>query len=124
MGGNKDGAGTSRASKGILKLKKKRMWHSWQAYHNLTYDEIWKPIIEVEWDDYIKSWKAEHGDTPLTMNNFTFMNAFLKARYEDDDELKEHVEEHRQKISKPPPAEVNASYQQLVFLVWPNPSNS
>ena len=67
MGGNKDGAGGSRASKGILKLKKKQMWHSWQAYHDLTYDEIWKPIIDVKWDYYIMTWRAEHGDAPLTM---------------------------------------------------------
>ena len=124
MGGNKDGAGSSRASKDILKLKKKWMWHSWQAYHNLMYDEIWKPIIDVEWDYYIKTWKAKHGNTPLTMNCFTFMNAFMKACYKDDDELKECVEKHQQNISKPPPAEVNASYQQLVFLIWPNASNS
>ena len=52
------------------------------------------------------------------------MNSFMKACYEDDNELKEHIEEHRQKMSKPPPAEVNASYQQLVFLIWLNPSNN
>ena len=108
MGGNKDGTGSSRASKGVLKLKKKRMWHSWQAYQDLTYDEIWKPIIDVEWDYYIMTWKAKHGNAPLTINCFTFMNAFMKACYE---ELKECIEEHQQKINKLPPAEVNASYQ-------------
>jgi hypothetical protein len=70
IGGNKDGTGSYRASKGLLKLKKKRMWHSWQAYHDLVYDEIWKPIIDVEWDYYITTWKAEHGDAPLTINRF------------------------------------------------------
>ena len=120
MGGNKDGAGSSRASKGILRLKKKRMWHSWQAYHDLTYDEIWKPIIDIEWSYYIMNWKAEHGNAPLTINWFTFMNAFMKAHYEDDDEIKEHVEEHQQKINKPPLAEVNASYQQFMILIWLN----
>ena len=97
------------------------MWHSWQAYHNLTYDEIWKPIIDVEWDYYITTWKAEHGDALLTINHFTFMNAFMKAHYEDNDEIKEHVKKHWQKINKPPLAEVNDSYQQFMFLIWLNP---
>jgi len=94
------------------------LWQPVQAYHDLTYEEIWKPIIDVEWDYHLKIWKADNqGQVPDKKNRFVFMNNFMRDRYnEEDEEMKQRVEEHRQANSRDTsPDDNNDAYDQLVI---------
>jgi hypothetical protein len=109
---------SSQGPKGPLTLKKRRMWQPVQAYHDLTYEQIWKPIIDVEWEYYLKNWNASNQGQPPDKNRFVFMNVFMRDRYsEEDEEMKQRVEEHRQAKSRDPsPDDINEAYDQLVII--------
>ena len=103
----------SKGTKTVLKLKKCRIPQSFQAYHDLTYDSIWKPIIDIEWQYFVHRWKEENTNKEFTQNRFAFMNSFMRERFnEEDEETKVLVEEHRQKKMQTSPNDLNATYQQ------------
>ena len=62
----------------------------------MTYENKWKEVIDSEWDDYQKKWKADHPDTELPQKRLTFMNSFLKEKYkEESEEVKKEVRERQ-----------------------------
>lgn len=101
---------------------KKRMWQPIESYRNLTYEEIWKDIIDVEYRYYrqqcIEKDDDEDGDAVAPMGRFQYTNTFMKARLdEEDEEMKQRVEEHRQKMKESPPSdEVNVMFQESEFF--------
>ena len=94
------------------------MWQPVQAYHDLTYEQIWKPIINIEWEYYLKNGNADNQGQAPDKNRFAFMNHFMRDRYnEEDEEMKQRVEEHRQTKSRDTsPDDLNDAYDQLVIL--------
>lgn len=108
---------TNQGLKGAITLKKRRLWQPVQAYHDLTYEQIWKPIIDVEWEYHLKNQNADNQGQVLNKNRFVFMNQFMRDRYnEEDEEMKQRVEEHRQAKSRDTsPDDKNDAYDQLVI---------
>ena len=91
------GSTSGSGSRGLLKITgQSRLRQEWQVYQGMTYENKWKEIIDSEWDDYQKKWKADHPDTDLPQKRFTFMNSFLKEKYkEESEEVKKEVRERR-----------------------------
>ena len=91
--GSTSGTGT----RGLLKITgQSRLRQEWQVYQSMTYENKWKEVIDSEWDDYQKKWKADHPDTELPQKRFTFMNSFLKEKYkEESEEVKKEVRERQ-----------------------------
>lgn len=89
-------SGTS-SSTGTLKLKKKRKLQAWQAYHALTYESKWKPIINSEYTQYVMDWTSTGPEHLSPMSRFAFMNNFMREKYAaETDIVKAEVEEYRQ----------------------------
>ena len=91
------GSTSATGTRGILKITgQSRLRQEWQIYQTMTYENKWKEVIDSEWDNYQKKWKAEHPNTDLLQGCFTFMNSFLKEKYkEESEEVKKEVREHR-----------------------------
>ena len=87
------GSGT----RGLLKINgQTRFRQEWQVYQTMTYESKWKPVIDNEWDAYQAKWKADHPGTDLPQGRFTFMNSFLKDKYNSEsDKVKTAVKERR-----------------------------
>ena len=67
------------------------MLHPWQAFHKLFYEDL-KPTINTEWQEFQQVSPAS------TMTLFQFRNNKMQTWYEESTpEVKEQVEEYRQK---------------------------
>jgi hypothetical protein len=79
-------------TRGILKLGgAPRVLHPWQAFHKLFYEDL-KPTIDTEWQEFQQVSPAS------TMTLFQFRNNKMQTWYEESTpEVKEQVEEYRQK---------------------------
>ena len=65
----------------------------------MTYDKQWKTAIDKEWDTYKKKWEQENPDTKIPQTRFSFMNIFIKKKYEEESEgVKEEVRARREKM--------------------------
>ena len=89
------GSTSKTRTHGLLKITgQSRLCQEWQVYQSMTYENKWKEVINSEWDDYQKKWKADHPDTDLRQKHFTFTNPFLKEKYkEESEEVKKVVRE-------------------------------
>jgi len=99
----------------LLNLAKPHAWQLWQAYADLVYLEL-KAKIDAGYAVLLKKWSEEHpegeknGEKKPTQ--FSFMNEFLREKYEaESDEMKAKVEEHQKKMNEVGPDEVNRQYQ-------------
>ena len=57
------------------------MLQSWQAYHALTYETKWKPVIQERWTAYHEGWALEHPDEKPPKCWFQIMVDFMKEKY-------------------------------------------
>ncbi|KAM6489977.1 hypothetical protein JOM56_014556 [Amanita muscaria] len=116
VAGTKDIKGSKlKASTGILKLHKRRLWQPWQAYHNLTYETKWKGEISYKWEEFTTAWVKENPGLPLSKTRFEFSNSFIKEKFEtESQEMKDKVEEHRQNTNTKSPDDVNKGFQEAI----------
>lgn len=104
---------TPASSFGTLSLKKKQKLQAWQAYHLLTYETQWKPVIDKEWAELCTEWEKLHPDEKIPQTWFAFMNKFMKEKFDKEtDKVKKQVEEYQQKAIEEKAENLNAVYQQ------------
>jgi hypothetical protein len=109
--GKATGYSNSAGARTLLNLTKTRVWQPWQAYADLTYEDV-KHEIDAGYEAAVTKWEEAEKVGEKRPNRFTFQNAFLKTRYEGEtEEMKAKVEEHRLKKLDVGPDEVNCQYQ-------------
>ena len=76
---------------------KPKMLQDWQVYHLLTYETVWKPYVDKEWETYKVEWEVEYPKEKPPKSQFQIMNEFIKEKYNNEtDEMKEKCEDYRQ----------------------------
>ena len=52
----------------------------------MTYETQWKAVIDKEWETYKSTWEAENPGEEPDKTRFTFMNSFMKQKYQEETE--------------------------------------
>lgn len=82
------------------------MLHPWQAYHALTYENMWKTEIDKEWTEYKNKWEFDHPGEDPPKGRFAIMNEFMREKYNTaSDEMKERCEQYRKSLKEESPGE-------------------
>ena len=72
---------------------KPKALQEWQVYHQMTYENKWKSVIENEWEEYKKKWETESPGEKPPQTCFSFMNTFIKEKYlEETEDMQEEVQ--------------------------------
>jgi hypothetical protein len=89
------GIGGARGA--VLKIKSKpKMLQSWQAYHALTYESIWKLHVDKEWEKYKAEWEVENPNEKPPKKRLQIMVEFMKGKFDNEsEEMKARCEEYR-----------------------------
>ena len=81
----------------VLKIKSKpKMLQGWQAYHALTYESLWRPHVDKEWENYKAGWEVENPDEKPPKKRLQIMVEFMKEKFKNEtEEMKACCEEYR-----------------------------